>query len=68
MKNKNKNKGTKWAVEGLSESIRRELKPFGVSVSVVEPAYVSTPIGDKVCSRWEGVIWRELFGYGNGRE
>ena len=39
--------GTKFAVEALSDSLRRELRSFGVSVSIVEPAYVKTAIGDK---------------------
>ncbi|MCY1021706.1 SDR family NAD(P)-dependent oxidoreductase [Pyxidicoccus sp. MSG2] len=28
---------SKWAVEGLSESLRYELRPFGVSVCIIEP-------------------------------
>ncbi|HVV75292.1 MAG TPA: oxidoreductase [Mycobacteriales bacterium] len=33
---------TKFAVEGLSDSLRLELKPFGVKVVVVEPAGIRT--------------------------
>eukprot|EP00049_Salpingoeca_infusionum_P010773 m.185907 g.185907 ORF g.185907 m.185907 type:complete len:328 (-) comp14742_c3_seq1:44-1027(-) len=39
--------GTKFALEGITDSLRREMGPFGVSVSIVEPAYVATAIADK---------------------
>jgi NAD(P)-dependent dehydrogenase (short-subunit alcohol dehydrogenase family) len=35
---------SKFAVEGFSDSLRRELLPHGVSVSILEPGYVLTPI------------------------
>ena len=35
---------SKFALEGLSEALREEVRPFGVSVSLVEPAFVNTPI------------------------
>ena len=35
---------TKFAVEGYSESLWYEVRPFGVSVSLVEPGFVNTPI------------------------
>ncbi len=38
---------TKFGLEGLSESLRRELLPFGVDVIVVAPGAVATPIWDK---------------------
>ncbi|WP_297516193.1 SDR family NAD(P)-dependent oxidoreductase [uncultured Caulobacter sp.] len=38
---------TKFGLEGLSESLRRELLPFGVDVVVVAPGAVATPIWDK---------------------
>ena len=38
---------TKFGLEGLSESLRRELMPFGVDVVVVAPGAVATPIWDK---------------------
>ncbi|MFC2952994.1 SDR family oxidoreductase [Marinicaulis aureus] len=36
---------TKHAVEGLSDSLRRELVPHGVKVSVVRPGAINTPFG-----------------------
>jgi NAD(P)-dependent dehydrogenase (short-subunit alcohol dehydrogenase family) len=38
---------SKFALEGLSESLRRELMIFGVDVIVVAPGAVATPIWDK---------------------
>jgi NAD(P)-dependent dehydrogenase (short-subunit alcohol dehydrogenase family) len=35
---------SKFALEGLSEALSAEVRPFGVSVSLVEPSYVKTPI------------------------
>ena len=34
--------GTKFAVEGLSESLRYEVEPFGVSVKIIEPGAIAT--------------------------
>ena len=39
--------GSKHAVNGMAESLRRELLPWGFRVSVLAPATVSTPIWDK---------------------
>jgi NAD(P)-dependent dehydrogenase (short-subunit alcohol dehydrogenase family) len=36
--------GTKFALEGLSESISYELEPFGIRVVVIEPGFVRTNI------------------------
>ena len=38
---------SKYAVEGITDSLRLEMAPFGVSVSVVEPAYVKSKIASK---------------------
>jgi NAD(P)-dependent dehydrogenase (short-subunit alcohol dehydrogenase family) len=38
---------SKWAVEGLSESLRHELKPLGIWVSLVEPGTYKTDIFGK---------------------
>lgn len=34
--------GTKWAVEGFSESIRFEVEPLGIAVKIVEPGAIKT--------------------------
>jgi NAD(P)-dependent dehydrogenase (short-subunit alcohol dehydrogenase family) len=34
--------GTKWAVEGFSESLNYELNPFGIRVKLVEPGAIKT--------------------------
>lgn len=38
---------SKFALEALSDSLRRELKPLGISVSVIEPGPIDTPIWKK---------------------
>ena len=37
---------TKFAVEGLSESMSYELEPFGINVVIVEPGVIRTNFGD----------------------
>jgi short-subunit dehydrogenase len=34
--------GTKFALEGLSESIQYELEPFGIKIILIEPGAVSS--------------------------
>jgi NAD(P)-dependent dehydrogenase (short-subunit alcohol dehydrogenase family) len=38
---------SKFGMEGFSDSLRRELRPWGIRVSVVEPGTIATPIWDK---------------------
>ncbi len=38
---------SKWAIEGLSEGLWHELKPFGIQVKAIEPGYVATAIWNK---------------------
>jgi NAD(P)-dependent dehydrogenase (short-subunit alcohol dehydrogenase family) len=38
---------SKFALEGLSESLRRELLPFGIDVIIIGPGAVATPIWSK---------------------
>jgi NAD(P)-dependent dehydrogenase (short-subunit alcohol dehydrogenase family) len=38
---------SKFAVEGMSDSLRRELRPWGMHVALIEPGAVATPIWDK---------------------
>jgi NAD(P)-dependent dehydrogenase (short-subunit alcohol dehydrogenase family) len=34
--------GTKWAVEGFTESLHYELKPFGITLKLIEPGAIKT--------------------------
>lgn len=38
---------SKHAIEGLAESLRRELMLFGIDVAIIGPGFVATPIWDK---------------------
>jgi NAD(P)-dependent dehydrogenase (short-subunit alcohol dehydrogenase family) len=38
---------SKFALEGMSDSLRRELRPWGMHVALIEPGAVATPIWDK---------------------
>jgi NAD(P)-dependent dehydrogenase (short-subunit alcohol dehydrogenase family) len=35
---------SKFAVEGYTEALRHEVKPFGIHVSLIEPAFLHTPM------------------------
>jgi NAD(P)-dependent dehydrogenase (short-subunit alcohol dehydrogenase family) len=48
--------GSKHAVEGMSESLRRELLLFGVDVIIIGPGAVVTPIWDKAESGDAGYL------------
>jgi NAD(P)-dependent dehydrogenase (short-subunit alcohol dehydrogenase family) len=39
--------GTKWAVEGFSESLNYELEPFGIRVKIIEPGPIKTDFYDR---------------------
>lgn len=49
---------SKFAVQGLYESLRLELKRDGVHVGVVSPGFVDTPLRDKVLAA-DGRPWAE---------
>ena len=42
--------GSKFAVEGISDALRREVQPFRISVSIVQPGYVQSKMGSKAHS------------------
>lgn len=47
---------SKFALEALSDSLRRELAPWGIPVSVIEPGKVATPIWEKSAAAAETLI------------
>ncbi len=71
--------GTKWACSGISESLRAELAPLGVAVTVIEPGYFRTGFlnstaqvqGEKVMSEYEATAvgeTRKLLGQVGGNQ
>ncbi|MEM7107988.1 MAG: SDR family oxidoreductase [Bacteroidota bacterium] len=38
---------TKWAVEGFSESLQYELRPFGIKIRLIEPGAIKTDFYDR---------------------
>lgn len=60
---------SKFALEAVADAFRRELKPHGVGVSLVEPGRIATPIWDKSLgeglARMEAMepVAREYYGH-----
>ena len=51
---------SKFALEGFSDSLRREVAAFDISVSVIEPAFVRTPILDKAKQASSEIMHSEI--------
>ena len=47
---------SKFAIEGLSDSLRRELKPWRIPVSIIEPGVIKTPIWQKSINLVEDIV------------
>jgi NAD(P)-dependent dehydrogenase (short-subunit alcohol dehydrogenase family) len=43
--------GTKHALEAISDSLRHEVRPFGIDVVLLEPGFVKTPLGKTAVGR-----------------
>jgi NAD(P)-dependent dehydrogenase (short-subunit alcohol dehydrogenase family) len=44
---------SKHAVEGLSDCLRLELKPFGIKVVIIEPGFIATEFGDVLLNQFD---------------
>lgn len=47
---------SKFALEALTDSLRMELQPWGIAVSLIEPASINTPIWHKSLTAAEKII------------
>lgn len=52
---------TKWAVEGFSESLQFELKPFNIRVKLVEPGPIRTEFYDRSQDRVEAPDYQPFY-------
>jgi NAD(P)-dependent dehydrogenase (short-subunit alcohol dehydrogenase family) len=48
----------KFALEGVTDSLRRELRPWGMQVAIIEPGTIATPIWDKGIDEADDVVER----------
>ncbi len=63
--------GTKFAVEGLSESLHFELEPIGVKVKIVEPGAIATDFGgrsfdftnDESLTEYQPIVEKVMAGF-----
>ncbi len=53
---------SKHAVEGISDALRRELRPHGVKVSVIRPGFVNTPFGEQEQQALARYLDDEVYG------
>ena len=52
---------SKWALEGMSESLRQEVKEFGIRVIILQPAAIRTDIGSGVRKCQELPFYNEVL-------
>ncbi|XP_074071871.1 dehydrogenase/reductase SDR family member 9 [Macrotis lagotis] len=52
---------SKYAVEGFNDSLRRDMKEFGVKVSCIEPGLFKTELSDPVkATKMKMAVWNQL--------
>jgi NAD(P)-dependent dehydrogenase (short-subunit alcohol dehydrogenase family) len=47
---------SKFAIEGIGDSLRQEMRPFGVHVSIIEPGSIATPFWGKGTDQVDQVL------------
>jgi len=56
----------KFGLEGVADSLRREVRPWGIKVVIVEPGSIATPIWDKGADAYDGITFslesKRLYG------
>ncbi len=65
--------GTKWAVEGITESLRYELNPIGIKLRLVEPGAIATDFAgrsldfnnDESLTEYQGTIGKLMSAMGD---
>jgi NAD(P)-dependent dehydrogenase (short-subunit alcohol dehydrogenase family) len=55
---------TKYAMEAITDTLRLEMIRFGVSVSLVEPGFVNTPMLESFSGGKQHQVWDSLADYG----
>jgi len=55
---------SKHAIEAITDTLRLEMIRFGVSVSVIEPGLINTPMLDSVSGGKQHQIWDSLSDFG----
>lgn len=45
---------SKFGLEGMADSLRREVRPWGIQVTVIEPGSIATPIWEKGAEIYDG--------------
>lgn len=54
---------TKWGVEGFSESLQYELKPFNIKVKIIEPGVIKTDFYGRSMTVMKDDLQEEYLGY-----
>ncbi len=60
--------GTKWSVEGLTETLKYELEPLGITLRLVEPGAVKTDFGTRSMTLTHGEIEDYQTSFGKMKE
>ncbi|GBF50976.1 short-chain dehydrogenase/reductase SDR [Leptospira ryugenii] len=57
---------SKWAVEGFSESVHYELKPFGIKVKIIEPGATKSNFNSESLQEYQNSLIKDYDHFVNG--